>query len=141
MIAGMTRTICFACVALCLLCPVRADEAAGADVDLNAGSGLSWYQLAGVLAAVGASGVLGWQGCKKMQAMRIEPQPLEVKAAEAYATRQELARFRGEVHEDFKRVHNRIDRNDQSTAEIKGQLGVIAANQEKILNLLLHRHD
>lgn len=137
----MRLTIFFCCVVMCLICPVWADEAAGSSVNLNDGSGLSWYQVAGLLAAVGASGMLGWQGCKKMQALRIEPQPLEVHAAEQYATRQELARFRGEVHDDFKRVHNRIDRNDQSTAEIKGQLGVIAANQEKILNLLLHRHD
>lgn len=102
-------------------------------------SGLTWYQIAGLLAAIGTSTALGWQGCKKMNAIRIEPQPLEVKRIAECATRKELEDFKTDVREDFRRVHNRIDNNDSATAEIKGQLAVIAKNQEKILNLLLQR--
>lgn len=102
-------------------------------------SGLTWYQVAGLLAAIGGSTALSWQGRKKMNAIRIEPQPLEVKRIAECATRKELEDFKADVREDFRRVHNRIDNNDSATAEIKGQLAVIAKNQEKILNLLLQR--
>lgn len=124
---------------LCLLCcPVWAADA-GAAPDLHEDSGLTWYQIAGLLAALGTSTALGWQGCKKMNAIRIEPQPLEVKRIAECATRKELEDFKADVRADFRRVHNRIDNNDSATAEIKGQLAVIAKNQEKILNLLLQR--
>lgn len=102
-------------------------------------SGLTWYQIAGLLTAVGASGLLGWQGCKKMQALRIEPQPLEVKTTHEYATKRELEDFKADVREDFRRVHQRIDERTEDIAEVKGQLVIIAKNQEKILNLLLQR--
>ena len=102
-------------------------------------SGLTWYQVAGVLALLGGGGALGWTGCKKMQAIRLEPQPLEVKATPDYVTKREFEEYREEVRENFKGVHARINKNDASTAEIKGQLSVIAANQEKILNILLQR--
>lgn len=129
---------------LCLLCcPVWAADAGAPDMNeehcMQQDSGLTWYQVAGLLAAIGGSTALGWQGCKKMNAIRIEPQPLEVKRIAECATRKELDDFKTEVREDFRRVHNRIDNNDSATAEIKGQLAVIAKNQEKILNLLLQR--
>jgi len=123
---------------LCLLCcPVWAADAGAPD--MNEDSGLTWYQIAGLLAAIGTATTLGWQGHKKMNAIRIEPQPLEVKRIAECATRKELEDFKADVREDFRRVHNRIDNNDSATAEIKGQLAVIAKNQEKILNLLLQR--
>ena len=130
---------------LCLLCcPVWAAEQGmqqeqGTAPGMHEDSGLTWYQVAGVLALLGGGGALGWQGCKKLNAIRIEPQPLEVKSIAECATRKELEDFKADVRADFRRVHNRIDNNDSATAEIKGQLAVIAKNQEKILNLLLQR--
>lgn len=106
---------------------------------LDEDSGLTWYQVAGVLALLGGGGALGWTGCKKMQAIRLEPQPLEVKRIDECATRKELDDFKADVREDFRRVHQRIDERSEDIAEVKGQLAVIAKNQEKILNLLLQR--
>lgn len=103
-------------------------------------SGLTWYQIAGLLAAIGTATTLGWQGHKKMNAIRIEPQPLEVKRIAECATRKELDDFKTEVREDFRRVHNRIDSNDRATAEIKGKLDVIAQNQQKLIDLITQRH-
>ncbi|MBQ4636763.1 MAG: hypothetical protein IJB64_10060 [Akkermansia sp.] len=123
------------------LCPLsRAEEPGTASgPGMHEDSGLTWYQIAGLLAAIGTATTLGWQGHKKMNAIRIEPQPLEVKRIAECATRKELEDFKADVREDFRRVHKRIDNNDSATAEIKGQLAVIAKNQEKILNLLLQR--
>lgn len=124
-----------------VLCPLsRAEEPGTASgPGMHEDSGLTWYQIAGLLAAIGTATTLGWQGHKKMNAIRIEPQPLEVKRIAECATRKELEDFKADVREDFRRVHNRIDNNDSATAEIKAQLAVIAKNQEKILNLLLQR--
>ncbi|MBQ4593041.1 MAG: hypothetical protein IJA81_00250 [Akkermansia sp.] len=108
--------------------------------DMHEDSGLTWYQVAGLIAALGTSTALGWQGCKKMNAIRIEPQPLEVKRIAECATRKELDDFKTEVREDFRRVHNRIDNNDRATAEIKGKLDVIAQNQQKLIDLITNRH-
>lgn len=121
-----------------LCCPAWAAEQG---VDMNADSGLTWYQVAGLLAALGTSTALGWQGCKKMNAIRIEPQPLEVKRIAECATRKELEDFKADVREDFRRVHQRIDNSVEDIAEIKGEMKRIAINQEKILDLLLQRHD
>lgn len=107
---------------------------------LDEDSGLTWYQVAGVLALLGGGGALGWTGCRKMQAIRLEPQPLEVKRIAECATRKELDDFKTEVREDFRRVHNRIDSNDRATAEIKGKLDVIAQNQQKLIDLITQRH-
>lgn len=121
-----------------LCCPAWAAEQG---VDMNENSGLTWYQVAGLLAALGTSTALGWQGCKKMNAIRIEPQPLEVKRIAECATRKELEDFKADVREDFRRVHQRIDNSVEDIAEIKGEMKRIAINQEKILDLLLQRHD
>lgn len=128
----------------CWLCAVAhaAGTLPGDAADpMQQDSGLTWYQVAALLAALGGGGALGWQGCKKMQAMRIEPQPLEVRSVRDPATRAELDDFKDEVREDFRRVHARIDKNDQITSEINGKLTVISANQEKILTLLLQKND
>lgn len=108
---------------------------------MNEDSGLTWYQIAGLLAAIGTATTLGWQGHKKMNAIRIEPQPLEVKRIAECATRKELEDFKADVREDFRRVHQRIDNSVEDIAEIKGEMKRIAINQEKILDLLLQRHD
>ncbi len=108
---------------------------------LGEDSGLTWYQVAGVLALLGGGGALGWTGCKKLQAIRLEPQPLEVKSIDECATRKELDDFKADVREDFRRVHQRIDNSVEDIAEIKGEMKRIAINQEKILDLLLQRHD
>lgn len=125
---------------LCLLCcPVWAADAGAPD--MNEDSGLTWYQIAGLLAAIGTATTLGWQGHKKMNAIRIEPQPLEVKRIAECATRKELEDFKADVRADFRRVHQRIDNSVEDIAEIKGEMKRIAINQEKILDILLQRHD
>lgn len=137
----MRKILTGICYVMLLACPLWAGEqqAQCSAPDLHEDSGLTWYQIAGLLAAIGTATTLGWQGHKKMNAIRIEPQPLEVKRIAECATRKELEDFKADVRADFRRVHNRIDNNDSATAEIKGQLAVIAKNQEKILNLLLQR--
>ena len=137
----MRKILTGICYVMLLACPLWAGEqqAQCSAPDLHEDSGLTWYQIAGLLAAIGTATTLGWQGHKKMNAIRIEPQPLEVKRISECATRKELEDFKADVRADFRRVHNRIDNNDSATAEIKGQLAVIAKNQEKILNLLLQR--
>lgn len=125
------------------LCPLsRAEEPGTASgPDMHEDSGLTWYQIAGLLAAIGTATTLGWQGHKKMNAIRIEPQPLEVKRIAECATRKELDDFKTEVREDFRRVHQRIDNSVEDIAEIKGEMKRLAINQEKILDILLQRHD
>ena len=127
---------------LCLLCcPVWAADA-GATPDMNEDSGLSWGQVILLLTACGGTGTLCWQGSKKMHTLtKIEPQPLEVKSIAEGATRKELEDFKADVREDFRRVHQRIDNSVEDIAEIKGEMKLIAINQEKILDILLRRHD
>ena len=125
------------------LCPLsRAEEPGTASgPGMHEESGLTWYQIAGLLAAIGTATTLGWQGHKKMNAIRIESQPLEVKRIAECASRKELDDFKTEVREDFRRVHQRIDNSVEDIAEIKGEMKRIAINQEKILDILLQRHD
>lgn len=125
-----------------VLCPQsRAEEPGTASGPaMHEDSGLTWYQIAGLLAAFGMATTLGWQGHKKMNAIRIEPQPLEVKRIAECATRKELEDFKADVREDIRRIHNRIDSNDRATAEIKGKLDVIAQNQQKLIDLITQRH-
>ncbi len=130
-------------IVMLLACPLWAGEQqaqGSAAPDMHEDSGLTWYQVAGLLALLGGGGALGWQGCKKMNAIRVEPQPLEVKRMAESATRQELDDFKTEVRADLRRVHNRIDNNDRATAEIKGKLDVIAQNQQKLIDLITQRH-
>ena len=101
-------------------------------------SGLTWYQVAGVLALLGGGGALGWTGCKKMQAIRLEPQPLEVQMSKDYVTRSEFEEYRKQVASDIERVHQRLDAVMPAVAEIKGELKQIAQKQTQILNLLLN---
>lgn len=124
------------------LCPLsRAEEPGTASgPGMHEDSGLTWYQIAGLLAAIGTATTLGWQGHKKMNAIRIEPQPLEVKRIAECASRKELDDFKTEVREDFRRVHQRIDNSVEDIAEIKGEMKRLAINQEKILDILLQRH-
>lgn len=105
--------------------------------EMNADSGLTWYQVAGVLALLGGGGALGWTGCKKMQAIRVEPQPLEVKLSKDYVTRSEFEDYRKQVGDDIASVHKRLDTVTPAVAQMQGKLDMIAANQDKILNLLM----
>lgn len=139
------RSIFFiVCLVMALACPLWAGEQHSMqqeDSMQDEPSGLTWGQVLILLTACGGTGTLCWQGSKKLHTMKIEPQPLEVKATPDYVTKREFEEYREEVRENFKGVHARINKNDASTAEIKGQLSVIAANQEKILNILLQRHE
>jgi len=101
-------------------------------------SGLTWYQVAGILALLGGGGALGWTGCKKMQAIRLEPQPLEVAMSKDYVTRSEFEDYRKQVALNFDRVHKRLDTVMPAVAEIKGELKQIAQKQTQILDLLLN---
>lgn len=105
---------------------------------LDEDSGLTWYQVAGVLALLGGGGALGWTGCRKMQAIRLEPQPLEVQMSKDYVTRSEFEEYRKQVSSDIERVHQRLDAVMPAVAEIKGELKQIAQKQTQILNLLLN---
>lgn len=121
---------------LCLLCcPVWAADAGAPD--MNEDSGLTWYQIAGLLAAIGTATTLGWQGHKKMNAIRIEPQPLEVQLSKDYVTRSEFEDYRKQVSSEIENVHKRLDNVTPAVAQMQGKLDMIAANQDKILNILM----
>ena len=100
-------------------------------------SGLTWYQVAGLIAALGTSTALGWRGCKKMNAIRIEPQPLEVQLSKDYVTRSEFEDYRKQVSSEIENVHKRLDNVTPAVAQMQGKLDMIAANQDKILNILM----
>lgn len=104
---------------------------------LGEDSGLTWYQVAGVLALLGGGGALGWTGHKKMHAIRIEPQPLEVKLSKDYVSRSEFEDYRKQVSGEIENVHKRLDNVTPAVAQMQGKLDMIAANQDKILNLLM----
>lgn len=128
---------------LVFCCPLMGGEMqpgfGGTEVPrIDEDSGLTWYQVAGVLALLGGGGALGWTGCKKMNAIRVEPQPLEVQMSKDYVTRSEFEEYRKQVGGDFERVHKRLDTVMPAVAEIKGELKQIAQKQTQILNLLLN---
>lgn len=137
----MKKIFLIICLVMGLCLPSRAEESGPATPAMqDEPSGLTWGQVIILLTACGGTGTLCWQGSKKLHTMKIEPSPLEVKATPDYVTKREFEEYREEVRKNFKGVHSRINMNDSSTAEIKGQLSVIAANQEKILNILLQRN-
>ena len=92
-----------------------------------------------VASLLGGGTALGWQGCKKMHAIRVEPQPLEVKQSAEYVTKHEFENYKGEVAKNFDRVHQRLDAVMPAVAEIKGEMHRMAVVQEKILGLFLNR--
>lgn len=103
-------------------------------------SGLSWQQVMGIVMLCGACGGGGmlWQ---KARQVKIEPQPLEVKTHPDFVTKHEFDAYKEEVRDNFKGVHARINTTATTLAEMQGKLDMIAANQDKILKLLLHSHD
>ena len=135
----MRKILTGICYVMLLACPSWAGEqqAQGSAPDLQEDSGLTWYQIAGLLAAIGTSTALGWQGCKKMNAIRIEPQPLEVAMSKDYVTRSEFEDYRKQVSGEIENVHKRLDNVTPAVAQMQGKLDMIAANQDKILNLLM----
>lgn len=123
-------------------CSAAGATGSGAGVqDMNADSGLTWYQVLMVASLLGGGTALGWQGCKKMQAIRVEPQPLEVKQSAEYVNKREFEAYKGEVRDNFKGVHARINNATITLSEMRGKLDKIDNTQQEILNLLLHRHD
>ena len=135
--------LCAACACMCM----AADSSAASTAqpggqDMNADSGLSWGQVILLLTACGGTGTLCWQGSKKLHTMtRIEPQPLEVKQSAEYVTKHEFESYKGEVRDNFKGVHARINNATITLSEMRGKLDKIDNTQQEILNLLLHRHD
>lgn len=132
--------LCAACACMCM----AADSSAASTAqpggqDMNADSGLTWYQVLMVASLLGGGTALGWQGCKKMHAIRVEPQPLEVKQSAEYVTKREFESYKGEVAKNFDRVHQRLDAVMPAVAEIKGEMHRMAVVQEKILGLFLNR--
>lgn len=109
--------------------------------DMNADSGLTWYQVLMVASLLGGGTALGWQGCKKMQAIRVEPQPLEVKQSAEYVNKREFEAYKQEVRDNFKGVHARINNATITLSEMRGKLDKIDNTQQEILSLLLHRHE
>lgn len=132
--------LCAACACMCM----AADSSAASTAqpggqDMNADSGLTWYQVLMVASLLGGGTALGWQGCKKMNAIRVEPQPLEVKQSAEYVSKREFEAYKGEVAKNFDRVHQRLDAVMPAVAEIKGEMHRMAVVQEKILGLFLNR--
>lgn len=132
--------LCAACACMCM----AADSSAASTAqpggqDMNADSGLTWYQVLMVASLLGGGTALGWQGCKKMHAIRVEPQPLEVKQSAEYVTKHEFESYKDEVAKNFDRVHQRLDAVMPAVAEIKGEMHRMAVVQEKILELFLNR--
>lgn len=109
--------------------------------DMHADSGLTWYQVLMVASLLGGGTALGWQGCKKMQAIRVEPQPLEVKQSAEYVNKREFEAYKQEVRDNFKGVHARINNATITLSEMRGKLDKIDNTQQEILSLLLHRHE
>ena len=109
--------------------------------DMNADSGLTWYQVLMMASLLGGGTALGWTGCKKMQAIRVEPQPLEVKQSAEYVSKREFEAYKQEVRDNFKGVHARINNATITLSEMRGKLDKIDNTQQEILSLLLHRHE
>lgn len=104
-------------------------------------SGLTWYQVLMVASLLGGGTALGWTGCKKMQAIRVEPQPLEVKLGAEYVSKCEFETYKQDVRDNFKGVHARINDATITLSEMRGKLDKIDNTQQEILSLLLHRHE
>lgn len=109
--------------------------------DMQQDSGLTWYQVLMVASLLGGGTALGWTGCKKMQAIRVEPQPLEVKLGAEYVSKCEFETYKQDVRDNFKGVHARINDATITLSEMRGKLDKIDNTQQEILSLLLHRHE
>lgn len=125
----------------CLAAEGGGGDAASAADGMQQDSGLTWYQVLMVASLLGGGTALGWQGCKKMQAIRVEPQPLEVKQSAEYVTKREFEAYKQEVRDNFKGVHARINNATITLSEMRGKLDKIDNTQQEILSLLLHRHE
>lgn len=58
----------------------------------------------------------------RMQKTRIEPQPLEVKGAPQFVTKEEFEKHTAANARDHENLFSRLNRNDRETSEIKGML-------------------
>lgn len=112
--------------------------ALGAEAEMAdaAAEGAGWLPVACTLggSALTGSGVWVWS---KLHRVQIEPQPLEVRAAQDYATRTELNNLRKVVDDGIKHANQRIDAVATSTARVDGKLDNISITQQQILKILL----
>ena len=67
---------------------------------------------------------------------RVEPQPLEVKGAPAYVTKEEFEKHVQDNGRDHENLFARLNRNDRETSEIKGMLAGIRDDLSAIKNKL-----
>ena len=70
------------------------------------------------------------------QKTEIAPQPLEVKGAPEYVTREEFHRHAADNARDHENLFARMNRNDRETSEIKGLLSAIRDDLTAIKNKL-----
>lgn len=70
------------------------------------------------------------------QKTEIAPQPLEVKGAPAYVTKEEFEKHVQDNGRDHENLFARLNRNDRETSEIKGMLAGIRDDLSAIKNKL-----
>lgn len=147
---GMKRIFPLLCVALFLSAAVCGGQGLADTLPQTCGdgtalvppapeadSGLTWQQVAGIVAlctACGGGGAL-WQRSRQV---RIEPQPLAVELRRDFLSREEFDHFRAQNNKELRDIHARVDTIAPAVAEVRGELKRIASTQETILNLLLN---
>lgn len=72
----------------------------------------------------------------RMQKTRIEPQPLEVKGAPQFVTKEEFEKHTAANARDHENLFSRLNRNDRETSEIKGMLAGMRDDLSAIKNKL-----
>ncbi len=72
----------------------------------------------------------------RMQKTRIEPQPLEVKGAAEFVTKQDFEKHVADNARDHENLFGRLNRNDRETSEIKGMLAGMRDDLSAIKNKL-----
>ena len=73
---------------------------------------------------------------ERHQKTEIAPQPLEVKGAPEYVTREEFRKHADDNARDHENLFSRLNRNDRETSEIKGMLAGIRDDLSAIKNKL-----
>ena len=117
--------------------PAHGDGTAmWATPDPHEDSGLTWYQVMGILALCGGTcgGGFLWG---KSRNVKIEPQPLTVEMKRDFVTREEFEKHRTSIGDQLVRTHKRIDELARPVAEMSGTLDRVAKTQDTILELLM----
>ena len=73
---------------------------------------------------------------ERHQKTEIAPQPLEVKGAPEFVTREEFRKHADDNARDHENLFARLNRNDRETSEIKGMLAGIRDDLSAIKNKL-----